>query len=361
VITNPNGDIAEDAGGGRGRQLQRHGAPVCQRLLGHADGRRSRRLFLSVDTTPPSVAVTKPVANDSVTSIITVTASASDDIRVAGVQFFLDGARSGPRLSIRRIHPLGYHEKHGGGPHPYATARDSAGNTTTSTSVPVTVRAPTLADVGQWPAPSTWPLVAIHTTLLPTGDVLAWDGANQNGAAFVWHPSTKHLHQQEPAGQHILRRPLPAARRPASRRGGPHLQFCRNPRREYLRSGNVELDSGHVHGIWPVVPQRDCAPGSSCARLWAGKTVVMACIATSGDLRSGLDDCRQLPGVKLEDILSALSPSRKGWVVRSDRIVNLRDVRDASITTSFPPTTSTRRSGSAIALGYHRQNTMDMT
>src|SRR5260221_14791241 len=28
---------------------------------------------------------------------------------------------------------------------------------------------------------------------------------------------------------------------------------------------------------------------------------------------------------------------------------------------SFPPTTRTRRSGSAIALGYHRPNTMDMT
>jgi hypothetical protein len=37
---------------------------------------------------------------------------------------------------------------------------------------------------------SNWPLVAIHATLLPDGRVLAWDGANEDGAAYVWNPST---------------------------------------------------------------------------------------------------------------------------------------------------------------------------
>ena len=121
------------------------------------------------------------------------------DIRVAGVQFFLDGAPLGSEVIDPPYSTLWDTTTSTVGGHTLtATARDSAGNTTTSASVPVTVRAPTLADVGQWPAPSAWPLVAIHTTLLPTGDVLAWDGANQNGAAFVWHPSTNTFTSRNP-------------------------------------------------------------------------------------------------------------------------------------------------------------------
>ena len=144
---------------------------------------------LPPDTTPPTVAITAPVANANVTSTITVTASATDNVNVIGVQFFLDGAPLGSEISDPPYSVVWDTTTSVPGAHTLtATARDAAGNATTSVSVPVTVRVPTATDVGQWPAPSTWPLVAVHATLLPTGDVLAWDGPDQNAAAFVWRP-----------------------------------------------------------------------------------------------------------------------------------------------------------------------------
>src|SRR5439155_6335070 len=43
------------------------------------------------DTTAPTVTLTTPSSGATVTGVVTVTASASDDIGVAGVQFTLDG------------------------------------------------------------------------------------------------------------------------------------------------------------------------------------------------------------------------------------------------------------------------------
>ena len=41
-------------------------------------------------------------------------------------------------------------------------------------------------DAGQWSAPQAWPRVAVHTSLLPTGKVLFWDG-------FEAGPNSQHL------------------------------------------------------------------------------------------------------------------------------------------------------------------------
>jgi hypothetical protein len=51
------------------------------------------------------------------------------------------------------------------------------------------------SQVGQWQAPVTWPLVAIHTMLLPTGKVLVFDGPPADGGASarVWDPATGTL------------------------------------------------------------------------------------------------------------------------------------------------------------------------
>src|SRR5687767_8019269 len=51
------------------------------------------------------------------------------------------------------------------------------------------------SQVGQWQAPVTWPLVAIHTMLLPTGKVLVFDGPPADGGASarVWDPATRTL------------------------------------------------------------------------------------------------------------------------------------------------------------------------
>src|SRR5262249_29944202 len=71
-----------------------------------------------------------------------------------------------------------------------AVARDFAGNLTTSAPVTVTVVAPTTSLVGQWSAPVTWPIVAVHASLLPTGEVLAWDGQGNGHDARLWNPTT---------------------------------------------------------------------------------------------------------------------------------------------------------------------------
>jgi Bacterial Ig domain len=48
------------------------------------------------DTTPPTVAITSPADNAQVSDILNVTADASDNVGVAGVQFLVDGVNSGP-------------------------------------------------------------------------------------------------------------------------------------------------------------------------------------------------------------------------------------------------------------------------
>jgi hypothetical protein len=44
--------------------------------------------------------------------------------------------------------------------------------------------------LGQWSEVLPWPIVAVHMTLLPTGDVLAWDGGDFGRDAYLWHPAS---------------------------------------------------------------------------------------------------------------------------------------------------------------------------
>jgi len=48
------------------------------------------------------------------------------------------------------------------------------------------------AEAGRWEGPFDWPLVAIHMILLPTGEVLMWDGPPEDGggSARLWNPAT---------------------------------------------------------------------------------------------------------------------------------------------------------------------------
>ena len=92
------------------------------------------------DTTVPSVAITGPTNGATVSSTFTVSATASDNVGVAGVQFKLDGQNLGAEDTSSPYSvswnttsvPNGLHAL-------TATARDAAGNTTTSSSVSITV------------------------------------------------------------------------------------------------------------------------------------------------------------------------------------------------------------------------------
>src|SRR5207249_2232181 len=91
------------------------------------------------DVTPPTVSITAPTAGATVAGNVTVSASASDNVGVAGVQFKLDGANLGAEVSVppytvvwpTTLVPNGTHRL-------AAMAHDAAGNTRTA-SLTVTV------------------------------------------------------------------------------------------------------------------------------------------------------------------------------------------------------------------------------
>jgi hypothetical protein len=89
------------------------------------------------------VAITAPAANATVSGVVTVAATATDNVGVAGVQFRLDGAALGPEDAIAPFAtawstataPVGAHTL-------TAVAWDAAGNQRTSAGIVVTVSNP---------------------------------------------------------------------------------------------------------------------------------------------------------------------------------------------------------------------------
>src|SRR5206468_2249865 len=92
------------------------------------------------DSTPPAVSITAPTAGPTVASTTTVSASASDNVSVIGVQFRLDGAALGSEDTAAPYAVSWNTTGAANGPHTLtAVARDAAGNTTTSASVNLTI------------------------------------------------------------------------------------------------------------------------------------------------------------------------------------------------------------------------------
>ena len=92
------------------------------------------------DTQAPTVAITAPAGGTTVSGIVTITATASDDQAIAGVRFRVDGANVGAEDTTSpysfswdsRTVPNGTHVL-------TAVARDTGNNLATSSSVTVTV------------------------------------------------------------------------------------------------------------------------------------------------------------------------------------------------------------------------------
>jgi hypothetical protein len=122
---------------------------------------------------------------------VSVSANATDDVGVASVQFLLDGSPLGSPV-INTPYSVAWDTATAiSGSHVLqARASDFAGNSTTSTAVSVSVGTPTGSTSGQWAAPVTWPIVAVNAALLPTGEILAWDGQDFGNQARVWNPAT---------------------------------------------------------------------------------------------------------------------------------------------------------------------------
>jgi len=91
------------------------------------------------DTTPPTVSITSPSSGQTVLGTVSVTASASDDVGVAGVQFLLDGTNLGAESTTAPYSTSWNTTAAANGSHTLtAVARDAAGNRS-DPSAPVTV------------------------------------------------------------------------------------------------------------------------------------------------------------------------------------------------------------------------------
>ena len=96
--------------------------------------------FTTPDTIPPLVAIASPVTGQLLADVVSLSASASDSVGVAGVQFRVDGLAVGaedtaPPYSISWDTRTVSNASHA----VTAVARDAAGNSTTSVSVAVVV------------------------------------------------------------------------------------------------------------------------------------------------------------------------------------------------------------------------------
>jgi concanavalin A-like lectin/glucanase superfamily protein/Big-like domain-containing protein len=149
----------------------------------------------ALDTTPPAVSITSPLAGSILSGMTTVSATASDNVGVAGVQFKLDGANLGaevltapyaatwdPSTTINGAHSL------------TAVARDAAGNTTTSTAVAVTVSISTTPPVisavaasGIWASGATiaWTTDKLSDSQVDYGPTTGYGSSTTLNAALV--------------------------------------------------------------------------------------------------------------------------------------------------------------------------------
>jgi hypothetical protein len=91
------------------------------------------------DTQPPTTAVTAPASGATVSGTLAVTASASDNVGVASVAFLLDGVVQSTDATTPYSWSWDTSTASNGGHTLQSRATDAAGNTTTSTSIAVTV------------------------------------------------------------------------------------------------------------------------------------------------------------------------------------------------------------------------------
>ena len=115
-------------------------AAVARDAAGHETTATAIAVTVFNDVTAPAVSVTNPAAASTINGAVTVTASASDDVSVASVQFLLDGAPLGAADSVPPYEAAWSTTGAANGAHTLAAvARDAAGHETTSTAIDVTV------------------------------------------------------------------------------------------------------------------------------------------------------------------------------------------------------------------------------
>jgi acyl carrier protein len=114
---------------------------VARDILGLRHTSAPANVTVFNDTTAPAVSITSPAGGATVAGAVTVTATASDNVGVAGVQFFLDGAALGAEDTAAPYAASWNTVATANGSHALtARARDAAGNVKNAAAVTVTVR-----------------------------------------------------------------------------------------------------------------------------------------------------------------------------------------------------------------------------
>ena len=153
---------------------------VARDAAGNATTTPTRTVTVNNDRTSPNVSVTAPAAGATVSGTVPVSATATDNVGVVGVQFKLDGTNLGAADTTRDPTTLDYGVSWNtttvaNGSHTLtAVARDAAGNTKTSTAVPVTVAneppAATNEPITVGPLPTTVAVSGPRVYVLNSGD-----------------------------------------------------------------------------------------------------------------------------------------------------------------------------------------------
>ena len=132
----------------------------------------------TTDTTPPTVSISSPTSDSTVSGTVTVSAIASDNVGVAGVQFLLNGLNLGTEDTASPYSVSWNTVTAANGFHTLtARARDSAGNTTTSSVVIVMVSNVTLDTTT--PTIASWDVQPRTTTSLFT---VSWNVTDSGGS-----------------------------------------------------------------------------------------------------------------------------------------------------------------------------------
>jgi len=152
------------------------------------------------DRAAPTVIISDPQQGALVSGSTLMTAEASDDLQVAGVQFQLDGRDFGePDTRAPFMAPWNSAQAGSGSHTISARVWDAAGHQAQAQPVTVSVASQAAAtspsQTGAWSQPMSWPIVATHMTLLPNGKILIWEGwdgqtPGPNPRPMVWNPAT---------------------------------------------------------------------------------------------------------------------------------------------------------------------------
>jgi hypothetical protein len=153
------------------------------------------------DTAPPTVSMTAPSTGQTLSGTITVSADASDNVGVVGVQFTIDGLDVGAE-DLHAPYSISFDTTSlTNGSHSFsAKARDAAGNTGTATPVSATVD-------NSSPPTDRFGVAKLYPTVASGREWTLPDNADQIDPTDEWHPVLGTVSAPTPGEFHVSAKP----------------------------------------------------------------------------------------------------------------------------------------------------------